>query len=149
MRNVWKLLLICLGFTVIGVFMILEGDGFDAWLVASFFGLGLVVTLAQFWPAASYLKLTPKGFVCCTLFRNWSAGWGIRQRVLCRAGGQGREGCFQAIRIERDEVFAGHLWTDAAGIGGLDERLAAARDRGVIYSGLLRMATRKLGILKF
>jgi len=75
MRNVWKLLLICLGFTVIGVFMILEGDGFDAWLVASFFGLGLVVTLAQFWPAASYLKLTPKGFVCCTLFRNWSAGW--------------------------------------------------------------------------
>jgi len=75
MRHVWKLLLICLVFTVVGVFMILEGEGLTAWFVASFFGLGLVVTVAQFWPAASYLKLTPKGFVCCTLFRNWSASW--------------------------------------------------------------------------
>jgi hypothetical protein len=75
MRNVWKLLLICLGFTVIGVLMIVEGEGITAWFVASIFGLGLLVTLAQFWPAASYLKLTPKGFVCWTLFRNWSAGW--------------------------------------------------------------------------
>ena len=55
--------------------MILEGEGLTAWFVASFFGLGLVVTVAQFWPAASDLKLTPKGFVCCTLFRQWSAGW--------------------------------------------------------------------------
>ena len=55
--------------------MILEGEGLTAWFVASFFGLGLMVTVAQFWPAASYLKLTPKGFVCCTLFRQWSAGW--------------------------------------------------------------------------
>jgi hypothetical protein len=76
MRNVWKLLLISLGFTVIGVWMIVEGEGIAAWFVASFFGLGLVVALAQFWPAASYLKLTPKGFVCCTLFRRWSAEWG-------------------------------------------------------------------------
>jgi len=75
MGNVWKLLLISLGFTIIGVWMIVEGEGIAAWFVALFFGLGLVVALAKFWPAASYLKITPKGFVCCTLFRRWSAGW--------------------------------------------------------------------------
>ena len=75
MGNVWKLLLISLGFTIIGVWMIVEGEGITAWFVALFFGLGLLVALAQFWPAASYLKLTPKGFVCCTLLRRWSAAW--------------------------------------------------------------------------
>ena len=75
MKSVWKYLLLCLGFTVVGVFMIMDGEGLSGWFVALFFGLGVVVFLAQFWPAASYLKLTPKGFVCCTLFRSWSAEW--------------------------------------------------------------------------
>jgi hypothetical protein len=91
MRNVWKLLLICLGFTVVGVLMIVEGEGLAAWFVASFFGLGLVVALAQFWPAASYLKLTSKGFVCCTLFRNWSAAWdSVSQFYVGRVGNDER-----------------------------------------------------------
>jgi len=103
MRNIWKLLLISLGFTVIGVWMIVEGEGIAAWFVASFFGLGLVVAVAQFWPAASYLKLTPKGFVCCTLFRRWSAEWGSvsefhvgqvgndKRVVFKRSGASGRK----------------------------------------------------------
>jgi hypothetical protein len=74
-RSVWKLVLICLGFTGIGVWMIAAGEGIAGWFVALFFGAGLVVALAQFWPVASYLKLTAEGFVCCTLFRHWSAGW--------------------------------------------------------------------------
>jgi hypothetical protein len=75
MKSVWKFFLLCIGFTVIGVFMILDGEGLSGWFVTLLFGLGTLVFGAQFWPAASYLKLTPKGFVCCTLFRNWSAEW--------------------------------------------------------------------------
>src|SRR6266481_8165919 len=89
MKSVWKYLLVCLGFSVIGVFMILDGEGLSGWFVALFFGLGVVVFLAQFWPAASYLKLTPRGFVCCTLFRSWSASWeSVSEFYVGRIGGE-------------------------------------------------------------
>jgi hypothetical protein len=70
-RKALLLLAISLGFTVVGILMIREGDGFDGWLVAVVFGLGLGVSLANLWPGASYLKLTPRGMDCCTLFRRW------------------------------------------------------------------------------
>jgi len=70
-RKVLLLLAISLGFTVVGILMIREGDGFDGWLVAVVFGLGLGASLANLWPGASYLRLTARGIDCCTLFRRW------------------------------------------------------------------------------
>src|SRR5216684_7148979 len=74
---------------------------------------------------------------------------GISERVLRRADRRRGEGHFQAVGIKRHEVFAGHLWTDAAGIGGLDGRLAEEGNGGVIYSASsLRLAARKFVMLK-
>jgi hypothetical protein len=39
------------------------------WLCIGFFGLGVVVFALQFFPSASYLRMTRDGFVCCSLFR--------------------------------------------------------------------------------
>ena len=74
-RKVLLLLAICLSFTAVGVAMLLEGEGLSAWFAASFFGLGLAVSLANLWPGASYLKLTPTGMECRSLFRRWSMPW--------------------------------------------------------------------------
>ncbi|HYL74118.1 MAG TPA: hypothetical protein VEU96_07910 [Bryobacteraceae bacterium] len=74
-RKALLLLAISLGFTVVGVLMIREGDGFDGWLVAVVFGLGLGVALVNLWPGASYLKLTARGMECRSLFRRWFYAW--------------------------------------------------------------------------
>lgn len=45
------------------------------WLLISLFGLCLIVTLLQFHPNASYLKLTKEGFEVKSLFRTSFTKW--------------------------------------------------------------------------
>ena len=73
-RRTLFLLLISAGFTATGALMI--GDGQPAgWLVAGSFGLGLVVALVSLLPRAAYLRLTPGGFMICSLFRPAFIDW--------------------------------------------------------------------------
>jgi hypothetical protein len=74
-RKALQFLAISLGFTAMGVLMIRDGAGLKGWFFASFFGLAVVVFLASLWPGASYLKLTPTGVECCSLFRRWFYPW--------------------------------------------------------------------------
>jgi hypothetical protein len=63
------LLLLCAAFGVGGGFMIADGQGAKGWFVALLFGLGAAVFIVQSIPGASYLEITPAGFVICSLFR--------------------------------------------------------------------------------
>lgn len=63
------LLVISIVFTLVGVSMIGEGQ-WKGWPATVFFGLASVFfTINLFWPSASYLDLSPDGFVVCALFR--------------------------------------------------------------------------------
>ncbi|WP_408040558.1 STM3941 family protein [Tenacibaculum amylolyticum] len=68
------LLLISAVFVVLGVLM-LEEEPLKAWLGIIFFGLGSVVSLIQFYPNASYLKLTDDGFEVKSMFRTNFTKW--------------------------------------------------------------------------
>jgi len=70
LKNVLTLLL-SLGFTAGGVWMIADREG-SGWYVALFFGLCSAVFAAQLAPNASYLKLSPQGLQWSTLFRRWA-----------------------------------------------------------------------------
>jgi hypothetical protein len=68
-RKTILLLLISLVFVAIGVVALANrkwGVGLSSTI---FFGFGAVVAAIQLRPEASYLKLTPQGFVICSLFR--------------------------------------------------------------------------------
>jgi hypothetical protein len=65
------LLAISLAFTVIGVGAIGRGRGFVGWFVALFFGVCSTAFAIHLLPGASYLDLSPDGFVVSSLFRRW------------------------------------------------------------------------------
>ena len=67
-------LLGCLVFVVIG-FFILDEDPKIGWGCIFFFGLGVVVSLIQFYPNSTYLKLTDEGFEVKGLFRSSFTKW--------------------------------------------------------------------------
>tara|TARA_Y100000294_G_scaffold140028_1_gene133668 strand:+ start:45 stop:509 length:465 start_codon:yes stop_codon:yes gene_type:complete len=68
------LLLVCLAFTSIGTFMILDEETMG-WFVSIFSGLGVVVFIIQLLPNASYLMLTSEGFEVKSLFRGNFTKW--------------------------------------------------------------------------
>jgi len=68
------LFLCCSTFVVLGVFAI-EDVPLLGWLVVSFFGLGILVSLIQFYPNASYIKLNEEGFEVKSLFRAHFTKW--------------------------------------------------------------------------
>src|SRR5438309_418048 len=70
-RKALLYLLLSLPFTGAGVAMIVSEEGIEAWFAAVFFGLCSAVFAVQLMPAACYLRLTPDGFIICTLFRKW------------------------------------------------------------------------------
>jgi hypothetical protein len=84
------LLLLCSAFLCGGIWMISVGQS-KGWFVASFGGLGVIVTLVQSLPNASYLVLTKKGFVVRSLFRSHSYSW---QEV----------GAFSVATIKRNRI---------------------------------------------
>ncbi len=67
--TVWYVLLSA-GFVAIGVWMILEDD-WRGWLSVVFFGLCAVWLGVDLLPGASYLQLTPEGFLAVSSFRRW------------------------------------------------------------------------------
>lgn len=66
--------LVCLAFTIGGVFISLEEE-WKGWLIASFFGLGLLVFIVQLIPGSSQLTLTQEGFIVTSLFRSHFTKW--------------------------------------------------------------------------
>ena len=72
-----KSLLVALGslaFVLIGIWMVRSRDTFG-WLAIVFFGLCLAVSLICLLPKASYLRLTPDGFIVGSLFRARTIRW--------------------------------------------------------------------------
>ena len=65
------LLTISVAFTIAGVGAIGSGRGFAGWLVALFFGVCSTAFAIHLLPGASYLDLSPEGFVVSSLFRRW------------------------------------------------------------------------------
>ncbi len=63
------LILVCVVFAAGAKFMIADGEVAKGWSVVIFFGLGAGVFIIQLLPGASYLEITPAGFVICSLFR--------------------------------------------------------------------------------
>ena len=71
----WTLLVgVGLAFTVIGVWMIWDGEG-EGWFVALFFGACLAVGLLNFVPGSAYLRLTKDGFRARSLWRRFEYRW--------------------------------------------------------------------------
>lgn len=68
------LLLVCSAFVALGI-MALKDKPFLGWLVITFFGLGVIVSLIQFYPNASYIKLNEEGFEVKSLFRAHFTKW--------------------------------------------------------------------------
>lgn len=64
----------CSAFVAIGVF-ILDKDPKIGWGSIIFFGLGVIVSLIQFYPNSTYLKLTDEGFKVKSLFRSSFTKW--------------------------------------------------------------------------
>ena len=72
-----KWLVVALGslaFVLIGIWMVRSRDTFG-WLAIVFFGLCLAVSLICLLPKASYLRLTPDGFIVGSLFRAHTIRW--------------------------------------------------------------------------
>lgn len=64
----------CSAFVAIGVF-ILDKDPKIGWGCILFFGLGVIVSLIQFYPNSTYLKLTDDGFKVKGLLRSSFTKW--------------------------------------------------------------------------
>ncbi len=64
----------CSAFVAIGIF-ILDSDPKIGWGSIIFFGLGVIVSLIQFYPNSTYLKLTDEGFEVKGLFRSSFTKW--------------------------------------------------------------------------
>lgn len=68
------LLLTCVVFATLGVWMINDND-LRGWLVVGFFGPCSLIVLCQFIPGANYLRLTRDGISYSTFFRKRSHKW--------------------------------------------------------------------------
>ena len=68
------LLLACLGFTALGVFMARDGEWLG-YLVGGLFMLAVPFFVLQLHPRAAYLLLNEEGFTYCSLFRAQAVRW--------------------------------------------------------------------------
>ena len=68
------LLLACLGFAALGVFMGRDGEWLG-YLIGGLFALGVPVFVLQLHPRAAYLLLHEEGFTYCSLFRAQAVRW--------------------------------------------------------------------------
>ena len=65
----------CLVLGFIGVAMGLQSGDFIGWFIAAFFGFGLIVSVIQLLPGATYLKIGPAGIESRALFRTRRIAW--------------------------------------------------------------------------
>lgn len=71
------LLIICLVFSLGGIFLIREGNNMG-WLVFSFFFIGVIVFIITLLPNSSYLKISVEGIEIKTLFKkSQMISWGV------------------------------------------------------------------------
>ncbi|MBB1519312.1 STM3941 family protein [Aquipseudomonas guryensis] len=68
------LLLGCLSFSAVGVWMVRDGV-LLGYFCALLFALGALIFLVQLHPRAAYLLLDEQGFTYCSLFRAHRIGW--------------------------------------------------------------------------
>lgn len=76
--NIYKsILILCLNlaFVVLGVYNIILGNSLAGWFSILFFGVTFIIAIVQLLPNATYLKLTPKGFEMCSLYRKTFVPW--------------------------------------------------------------------------
>ena len=66
--------IVSLTFTIEGI-MLTDKESLKGWLIASFFGLGLIVFLIQLIPGSTQLTLTKEGFIMTSLFRSHLTKW--------------------------------------------------------------------------
>jgi hypothetical protein len=66
--------LVSLTFSIGGLMMTHE-ESLKGWLIALFFGLGLIVSIIQLIPGSTQLTLTKEGFTMTSLFRNHFTKW--------------------------------------------------------------------------
>jgi hypothetical protein len=66
--------IVCLAFIVGGILMT-EEESLKGWLIASFFGLVLIVFIIQLIPGSTQLTLTKAGFIMTSLFRSNFTKW--------------------------------------------------------------------------
>ena len=71
------LLLVCLVFTVIGVWMGLDTHDWVGWACAGLFGMGCVIFTLNMLPGASYLRLEEDGFTYSALYRKHNVKWAV------------------------------------------------------------------------
>lgn len=62
-------------FVIGGIWAITDYQYLTGWLNVIFFGLCLIIALANLLPKASYLRLSTNGFVMCSLFRRQFYSW--------------------------------------------------------------------------
>ena len=67
-------MIVSLAFTIGGLLMT-KDEGLMGWLIASFFGLCLIVFLIQLIPGSTQLLLTKDGFTMTSLFRSHFTKW--------------------------------------------------------------------------
>lgn len=78
------LLVVCLGFSIAGVCMIIDGEPFG-WLVTALFGLGVPTLLVNLLPGSAYLKLDPEGMETRTLYRRHFTRWSDVEEFFTRS----------------------------------------------------------------
>jgi hypothetical protein len=70
---------ICAGFTIGGYFMLRDDPRASrqiaGYFVSGFFGLGLIVAVANLIPGATFLRLDSDGFTMCSMWRSHTYRW--------------------------------------------------------------------------
>ena len=83
------LFFLCAIFVAIGIWMGVTGE-WIGYLIAGFFGLGVVIFIVQLIPGSAYLRLDFEGFIFCSLYRRttlpWSAIDGFHVVVMRQTG---------------------------------------------------------------
>ena len=83
------LFFLCTIFVAIGIWMGVTGE-WIGYLIAGFFGLGVVIFIVQLIPGSAYLRLDSEGFIFCSLYRRitlpWSAIDGFHVVVMRQTG---------------------------------------------------------------
>ena len=68
------LFFLCAIFVVIGIWMGVTGE-WIGYLIAGFFGLGVVIFIVQLMPRSAFLRLDSEGFTFCSLYRKTTLPW--------------------------------------------------------------------------
>ena len=120
-KRKWALVfLACLAFVAIGSFMLRDPKEADnrpvTYFFLGFFGLGCLVSLIQFVPGSSFLRLSPEGLDVRTMWRTKVYRWSDIERFGVAEFSTVHGLVVHRVDLRQAEVFAGH-------VGGILARL--------------------------